>query len=43
MEQEFYDFAVEQFHFIKQLTFDLVDGEYIEKGYQFIYEKIRPR
>ncbi|CAI9715312.1 heparan sulfate 2-O-sulfotransferase 1-like [Octopus vulgaris] len=31
MEQEFYDFAVEQFHFIKQLTFDLVDGEYIEK------------
>ncbi|GAB1597639.1 heparan sulfate 2-O-sulfotransferase 1-like [Argonauta hians] len=43
MEQEFYDFAVEQFHFIKQLTFDLVEGEYIEKGYQFIYEKIRPR
>lgn len=43
MEQEFYEFAVEQFHFIKQRTFDLVEGEYVEKGYQFVFEKIRPK
>ncbi|XP_071096729.1 heparan sulfate 2-O-sulfotransferase 1-like [Haliotis cracherodii] len=42
MENEFYVFAVEQFHFVKHKTFSLVDGEYVEKGKSFIYNKIRP-
>ncbi|XP_067662067.1 heparan sulfate 2-O-sulfotransferase 1-like [Haliotis asinina] len=43
MENEFYEFAVQQFHYVKHQTFDLVDGEYVEKGNRFTYEKIRPR
>ncbi|ESO92693.1 hypothetical protein LOTGIDRAFT_175663 [Lottia gigantea] len=43
MENEFYEFALQQFHFIKHQTFDLVNGEYVEKGNRFMYEKIRPR
>lgn len=43
MENEFYEFALDQFHFIKKKTFDIVDGEYIEKGNLFVYEKVRPR
>ncbi|XP_064616042.1 heparan sulfate 2-O-sulfotransferase 1-like [Liolophura sinensis] len=43
MENEFYEFAVEQFHFIKKRTFGIRDGEFVEKGKQFNYEKIRPR
>ncbi|KAJ8311238.1 LOW QUALITY PROTEIN: hypothetical protein KUTeg_011195, partial [Tegillarca granosa] len=42
MEQDFYDFVAEQFHFIKQHTFELYNGAYIEKGNRFHYEKIRP-
>ncbi|KAL5011423.1 hypothetical protein ScPMuIL_009974 [Solemya velum] len=43
LENEFYEFAVEQFHFIKHQTFDLTNGAYVEKGNRFHYEKIRPR
>ncbi|XP_070175601.1 heparan sulfate 2-O-sulfotransferase 1-like [Littorina saxatilis] len=43
MENEFYEFVLEHFHYIKQQTFDIVDGEYLEKGHRYQYEKIRPR
>lgn len=43
MEQDFYNFVQEQFHFVKQSTFDVINGEYVEKGNNFHYEKIRPR
>ncbi|XP_025111700.1 heparan sulfate 2-O-sulfotransferase 1-like [Pomacea canaliculata] len=43
MENEFYTFVLEQFHYIKQQTFDVVEGEYLEKGHRYQYEKIRPR
>ncbi|KAL3870337.1 hypothetical protein ACJMK2_038411 [Sinanodonta woodiana] len=43
MENEFYEFAVEQFHFIKNQIFEIVDGSHVPKGKRFTYEKIRPR
>lgn len=43
MENEFYEFVLEHFHYVKQQTFDIVDGEYLEKGHRYQYEKIRPR
>ena len=43
MENDFYEFAKEQFHFVKKWTFDLKNGFLKEKKQQFMYEKIRPR
>lgn len=43
MENEFYEFAKEQFHFVKRRMFLLKDGRMTLKGRQFLYEKIRPR
>ena len=43
MENEFYLFAKEQFHFIKKRTFEYKDGYMQERKQQFSYEKIRPR
>ncbi|XP_076454869.1 heparan sulfate 2-O-sulfotransferase 1-like isoform X2 [Babylonia areolata] len=43
MENEFYQFVLDHFHYVKQQTFSVVDGEYLEKGHRFQYEKIRPR
>ena len=43
MEHEFYEFVKGHFHYLKQQTFDVVNGEYVEKGHRYMYEKIRPR
>lgn len=47
MEQEFYDFALDQFHFLKKQTFgeDGDDDDHLKhvKRQQFFYEKIRPK
>ncbi|XP_074655242.1 heparan sulfate 2-O-sulfotransferase 1-like isoform X2 [Tubulanus polymorphus] len=43
MENEFYEFAKDHFHFIKRRTFTAKHGVLMEKGLQFNYEKIRPR
>lgn len=43
MENEFYVFAREQFHFVKRRMFVLRDGQMTLRNQQFIYEKIRPR
>ena len=43
MEEEFYEFAKEQFHFIKKRTFELKQGYMQERKQQFSFEKIRPR
>ena len=43
MENTFYEFALQQFHYVKHQTFDLLEGEYVEKENRFSYEKVRPR
>ena len=47
MEQEFYDFALDQFRFLKKQTFgeEGDDGDHLKhvKRQQFFYEKIRPK
>lgn len=45
MEQDFYEFALNQFNFMKKLSFHPNEGgEALRpKGQQFFYEKIRPR
>lgn len=43
MEREFYDFALEQFEFVKRNSFNVIRGELMPKKQQFFYEKIRPR
>ena len=43
MENEFYQFAKEQFHFLKKKTFEYKNGYLQERKQQFMYEKIRPR
>lgn len=43
MENEFYEFVLQQFHFIRKRTLTVKDGMVTDKGQQFMYEKIRPR
>ena len=44
MEQEFYEFAREQFHFIRRRLFSSRDEQKLESvKQQFMFEKIRPR
>jgi len=43
MEQDFYEFAKEHFHFVKKRTFEYRNGYMQERKQQFSYEKIRPR
>ncbi|CAG5124159.1 unnamed protein product, partial [Candidula unifasciata] len=43
MENEFYEFAVDHFHYIKHQTFEVVNGEIVDKERKFQYEKIWPR
>ncbi|GFQ74734.1 heparan sulfate 2-O-sulfotransferase 1 [Trichonephila clavata] len=43
MENEFYEFVLQQFHFIRKRTLTVRDGVISDKGQQFMYEKIRPR
>ncbi|KAH9360545.1 hypothetical protein HPB48_016439 [Haemaphysalis longicornis] len=44
MENEFYEFAAEQFEFAKKRTLGAAqDGQLTDLGQQFFYEKIRPK
>ncbi len=43
MEQNFYEFAKDHFHFTKRKILELREGMLIERKPQFMYEKIRPR
>lgn len=43
MESEFYEFVLQQFHFLRKRTLTIKDGVIADKGQQFMYEKIRPR
>lgn len=43
MENEFYEFAKQQFNLMKKKTFELQEGYLHERKQQFTYEKIRPR
>lgn len=43
MENEFYDFVLQHFHFLRKRTLTIRDGVVTDKGQQFLYEKIRPR
>ncbi|XP_012941071.1 heparan sulfate 2-O-sulfotransferase 1 [Aplysia californica] len=43
MENDFYEFVLDHFHYIKHLTFEMQDGEVVEKERKFQFEKIRPR
>ncbi|RZF37545.1 hypothetical protein LSTR_LSTR008583 [Laodelphax striatellus] len=43
MENELYEFALEQFEFLKRKMTVNKDGELIDKGQQFMYEKISPK
>lgn len=43
MENEFYEFTKEHFHFVKKRMFSFENGRTILRSQQFIYEKIRPR
>lgn len=43
MENDFYEFVVENFHAVKRRTLVVKDGEVSDKGQQFMFEKIRPK
>ena len=43
MELDFYNFAKDQFNFVKQRVFDVKDGFLQVRKQQFMFEKIRPR
>ncbi|XP_070582155.1 heparan sulfate 2-O-sulfotransferase 1-like [Ptychodera flava] len=43
MENEFYEFTLEQFEHVKRRTMKVVDGKTVIVPQQFMYEKIRPR
>ncbi|KAL1124703.1 hypothetical protein AAG570_001327, partial [Ranatra chinensis] len=43
MENEFYEFVLEQFHQLKKRMGTNKDGEIIDKGQQFMFEKISPK
>lgn len=42
MEMELYDFAVKHFEYLKK-KFGKKDGDIVDKGQQFMYEKIGPK
>lgn len=43
MENEFYEFVRDHFRYLAEQLFETdEDGDYIEKGHRFMYEKIRP-
>ncbi|XP_054156672.1 heparan sulfate 2-O-sulfotransferase 1-like [Oppia nitens] len=43
MENDFYEFAVKQFKFIRQRTLITIDDQLVGKEQQFFFEKIRPK
>ena len=42
MENEFYEFVLDQFHFIKEKSLNQHNGKISPKKQQFRYEKIKP-
>ncbi|XP_024216949.1 heparan sulfate 2-O-sulfotransferase 1 isoform X2 [Halyomorpha halys] len=43
MENELYEFALQQFQFLKKRMERNKDGDLVDKGQQFMYEKISPK
>lgn len=43
MENELYEFALEQFYFLKKRMGIGADGIVFDRGQQFMYEKISPK
>jgi len=43
MENELYEYALEQFHYAKKRSLTTKDGGMADKNQQFMYEKIRPK
>lgn len=43
MENELYEFALEQFYFLKKRMGIGTDGIVFDRGQQFMYEKISPK
>lgn len=43
MENEFYEFALDHFHYVKNQMFDTVNGELVPKDGKFMFEKMRPK
>lgn len=43
MENELYEYALEQFHYAKKRSLTTKDGGVGDKNQQFMYEKIRPK
>lgn len=43
MENELYEFALEQFYFLKKRMGIGTDGVVFDRGQQFMYEKISPK
>lgn len=43
MENELYEYALEQFHYAKKRSLTTKDGGIADKNQQFMYEKIRPK
>lgn len=43
MENELYEYALEQFHYAKKRSLTTKDGGVADKNQQFMYEKIRPK
>lgn len=43
MENELYEFALEQFNFLKKRMGVRPDGTLFDKGQQFMYEKVSPK
>ncbi|XP_059157410.1 heparan sulfate 2-O-sulfotransferase 1-like isoform X2 [Physella acuta] len=43
MEKEFYEFAKEHFHYVKNQMFDTINGALVAKDGRFMFEKMRPK
>ncbi|CAG2104602.1 unnamed protein product [Medioppia subpectinata] len=43
MENEFYEFASKQFQFILQRTLNTANGQSVDRGRQWFFEKVRPK
>lgn len=43
VEEEFYNFVLENFHAIKKRTLKEVEGKLVPVAKQFMYEKVRPK
>ncbi|KAK0065814.1 heparan sulfate 2-O-sulfotransferase 1 [Biomphalaria pfeifferi] len=43
MENEFYEFALDHFHYIKHQMFENLNGELLVRDGKFMFEKLRPK